>query len=67
MVGQLDRHLLGAGGRQADGRACIANSGDLFDPGMQVLLTDSSAQGPLQAPDAVLKTLIDVIVSGPRR
>lgn len=57
----------GAGGRQADGRSCIANSGNLFDPGMQVLLTDPSAQGPLQTPDAVLKTLINVIVSGPRR
>lgn len=70
--GEADPYLVrlpptGAGGRQADGRACIANSGDLFDPGMQVLLTDPSAQGPLQAPDAVLKTLIDVIVSGPRR
>ncbi len=57
----------GAGGRKADGRKCIKNSGDLFDPGMQVLLTDPTAQGPLRAPDAVTKTLIDVLVSGPRR
>ena len=57
----------GAGGRPAQGRACIANSGDLFDPGMQVLLTDASAQAPLQSPDPVLRLLINRIISGKRR
>jgi cytochrome c peroxidase len=57
----------GAGGRKADGRKCIKNSGDLFDPGMQVLLTDAPAQAPLQKPDATLGTLVNRIISGPRR
>ena len=57
----------GAGGRTADGRACIANSGDLFDPGMQVLLTDATAQAPLRTPDAKLRALMNILISGPRR
>ena len=57
----------GAGGRQADGRSCIANSGDLFAPGLRVLLTDAAAQAPLAAPDATMQTLINLLISGPRR
>jgi cytochrome c peroxidase len=70
--GEADPNLVripptGAAGRQADGRACIANSGELFDTGMQILLTDPSAQGPLAAPDATLQALINLLISGPRR
>ena len=57
----------GTGGRPADGRACVANTGRLFDPGMQVLLTDAAAQAPLRNPSLATRLLMNWIISGPRR
>ena len=70
--GEADPYLVrlpqtGAGGRQADGRSCIANSGNLFDAGLRVLLTDAAAQAPLAAPAATMQALINLLISGPRR
>lgn len=48
-------------GRQAEGKSCIPNAGDLFANGMDTLINDAAQRGRLATPDAALGQLIRLV------